>query len=522
MNRREFMTQTTLAALGAGLAWGQEIPSEASDRMIVSPDWEGDTTPLKHSWAGLVNIDQFRWFVRRDTQEQLKMAHDEIGARHVRAVGMFDDEMRVYANDPRAFRNPQFKGPRTNWQVVDYAIKSLLDIGIHPMFTTCFTPSAIARGEKTTFSTKAHIGMPVDLKEWSALVSKAVQHQLHIWGKSVISQWYYEVWNEPNLSGFFDGTQQEFLDLWAATFRAIKQVDPDLRIGGPSTARAEWISDLIEYGKKNDCVPDYIITHCYNNDSESQPLSPFEGPQEDKISKSPHFISGVVRGTRALLDNLGFKGEIHWNEWGRSWFPYDPVRETAYEAAFTVKTMAEVSQEADYFAYWNLSDIYDQVGYGAQTFHGNYGMLNLQGLRKPFYHAHQLLCRLGTQQVAVRGKGLTRKTRALATKNDKAFQVLVYAYDKDPHHDTGPVRVEISLPVTAAHESLRLYRVTNRENNILHVWKEMGAPDYLRPEELQTLQSANSLNPTRDFLMDGTCAFILDTPGIALLEMDKR
>jgi xylan 1,4-beta-xylosidase len=67
----------------------------------IKPAWDAATTPLRHTWEGIVNIDQFRWMVRRDVQEQLKMAHDELGARHVRAVGMFDDEMRVLGRDPK-------------------------------------------------------------------------------------------------------------------------------------------------------------------------------------------------------------------------------------------------------------------------------------------------------------------------------------------------------------------------------------------------------------------------------------
>ena len=37
--------------------------------------------------------------------------------------------------------------------------------------------------------------------------------------------WYFEVWNEPNLSGFFSGTQQQYFDLYAATAHAIKGDD---------------------------------------------------------------------------------------------------------------------------------------------------------------------------------------------------------------------------------------------------------------------------------------------------------
>jgi xylan 1,4-beta-xylosidase len=282
--------------------------------------------------------------------------------------------------------------------------------------------------------------------------------------------------------------------------------------------------DLVDFGRKNDCEPDYIITHVYNNDSEWAALSPFDGPQEDKASRSPHFAAGVMRGVRRELDSRGFKGEVHWNEWGRSWLPHDPVRESASEAAFVVKTMSEVSQLADYYAYWCLSDVYDQLGYGRETFHGNYGLLNLQGLRKPAYHAFQLLGRLGEERVPVSGEGLDAVTGAIATRSSTGGEaVLVYSFDET--YEAGPqtrqVSIGLSAPVTQ--NSLRLFRINSRDNNVLTRWREMGAPAYLKREELGQLQLNNTLQGAAGDVTLTTengvahASFTMETPGVALL-----
>ena len=486
--------------------------------MKLAPDWSQPGTPFRHTWEGLVNIDQFRWLVRRDTQEHLKLAHDELGARHVRAVGMFDDEMRVLGLSPSSFLD-KARRPRLNWQVVDYVIDSLLDMGINPMFTTSFTPGSIASGNKTCFSTQSRVSPPRNWPEWADLVRQGVSHALDRYGEAVIRQWYFEVWNEPNLSGFWDGSQADFHQLWATTYRAIKDVNPDLRVGGPSAARAEWIADLIEFGQKNDCVPDYIVAHIYNNDSESKPLSPFDGPQADLENKSPHFASGVIRGVRNLLDQMGYSGEVHWNEWGRSWWPCYAERETAGEAAWIAKTMAEVSQSGDYFAYWCLSDIYDQVGYGAETFHGNYGMLNLQGLRKPAYHAFQLLSMLGTERLTLHAEGTTALCNAIATRSDRGQQVMVYADQA--------VDIQVCLPPNTQSPALRLYQITPEQNNIVRLWEQMGSPAYLHRDQLRDLQSRNILCPTANPLRIEPCPdgngvrFSLSGAGMALLDISN-
>ena len=63
----------------------------ATRKAHVVPDWSGPRTKFRHTWEGIINVDQFRWMVRRDMQDQLAMARKELGATHVRAVGMFDD-----------------------------------------------------------------------------------------------------------------------------------------------------------------------------------------------------------------------------------------------------------------------------------------------------------------------------------------------------------------------------------------------------------------------------------------------
>jgi xylan 1,4-beta-xylosidase len=496
--------------------------------LVLRPDWRGPTARFKHTWEGIVNIDQFRWMVRRDVQEHLELAHRELGARHVRAVGMYDDEMRVFRPSPASFMGYDSKDPRTNWQIVDYVIDSLLDRGLQPMFTTSFIPSAMAGGDVTVFSTKAHTSPPKDWKQWERFVRESVAHAVDRYSLEIVRQWFFEVWNEPNLPGWFwGGNQADFFRLWETTCKAIKSVDASLRVGGPSTARADWIEDALAFGAKHDCVPDYLITHIYNNDSASEnPLAPFAGAQADKNSKSPNSAVGFIRGVRELTHRLGFKGEVHWNEWGRSFHGVDHRREQPSEAAFIARFLAEVSQEADAFSYWCLSDVYDQVGYGREAFFGGYGLLSLQGLRKPAYHAFELLARLGGQRVKLTGDGLDSFCNAIVTpaKSDGRAHVLVYAYDHADSPRIQSVNVAIDLPSGATPRAL--YRIDSTENNVITRWRELGSPAYLSRAQTHELAADNALRaaPSSSIVTSKaegcvTARFTMESPGVALLEI---
>ncbi len=484
----------------------------------IRPDWNAPATTFSPTWSRMANVDQFVWMTRADMLDQLAMAKAELGFEHVRACGMLDDKMKAWTQDPRDFRVPAAERSRhLNFQLIDMVLDRLLRIGIRPLYTTCFTPSAMASGSLEIWQ-HSNTTPPRDLKQWSGFVQAGIEHEMRLRGEEEVASWYFECWNEPNLQGcFFSGNQTEWFDLWASTYEGVKAANPTLRLGGPSTARGEWIEEFLAWTKQRGCEPDYLISHFYNNDSDAAPLSPFDGPASHKVKDSPHFGAGVARGTRKLLDRLGYAGELHWNEWGRSWFPADPLKETALEAAYIVKTMAEVSQTADIFAFWCLSDIYDQAGYSREEFQGNYGMLSLHGLRKPAYFAHQFLNRTVGTRVAVNDLDDCALEGAVATKTSSGHAVLVYRYPETV--GAAPLSGPVSVTLPPGTHSARLYRIDRERHNILASWKAIGAPAYLTPGMHKELSSTNSLSAEGVEIADGTARFDLDRPGVALLEI---
>ena len=483
------------------------------------PEWNKIFYELRHSWAGIGNVDQFRWFVRADMQE-----HDEIGLRHVRAIGIFNDEMRILSPLPSDFRiSGPLKIKRENFQIIDMCIDRMLDIGVKPMITTTFMPDCFTGGQMRTFD-NANICPPGNMEQWSNLVKCTIEHFKKRYGLVEIRKWYYEVWNEPNLINcFWGGTKEEWFALWTATWKAIKSVDDRLRIGGPSTARGEWLIDFLNAAREKAAYPDYIATHIYNNDSMTAPLSPFDGQSADKVEDTPHFAAAVIKGVRKLLNNEGYKGELHWNEWGRSWFPHDPAKETPLEAAFIVKTMAEISREADYFAYWCLSDIYDQAGYTPAEFCGHYGMLSLHSLRKPSFFAHRLLNMLGN--IRLQCSGGSRLENVIVSRKKGKIQVLAYLYPEKTGDGIKKKKINIKLPGKPFSAPV-LFKIDSVENNIICKWMDAGSPAYPSRSDIAMLKRVNELTACSSESVtivqqrqDFHATFELECPGVAFMEM---
>ncbi len=447
------------------------------------------------------------------------MAAREIGAADVRAVGMLDDEMRVIGIDPARFDQADHRAKRTNFQLLTYVFDSLVDLGMRPIVGTNFTPTELASGTQTIFTTRGNVTPPKDMARWTDLVTALTRHIVDRYGRDEARGWIFEVWNEPNLSGFWAGTQEQYFDLYRATFRAVREVDSHLRLCGPSTARGAWAEAFLTYCRRHDCVPDVLATHLYANDTLAEPLSPFDNRAHDQSLSGggePAFSVSVMHDLRSLLDSLNYKGEVHWNEWGRSWFPHYPPRETVNEAAFIVDTMLDAHHLADRYAYWNLSDVYDQVGYSGAEFCGHYGMLSLNGLRKPNYHAHQLLCRLDGRINRIDLPPSAQLQAWSVVGSGRAVMLSTFRPDDSP---ASPVRVDLAAAPGFDPSRLRVTRLGAQENNIVAQWRSHGAPDYPSRELLRTLKAANTLSPTADYAVsEGRISFTLERPGVALVE----
>lgn len=71
----------------------------------------------------------------------------------------------------------------------------------------------------------------------------------------------YEIWNEPD--GTWKNGSLSFDDMWKQTYAQLRQLDPTIRITGPSTSyyNQSFIQSFLSYCKTNDCLPDIVGWH---------------------------------------------------------------------------------------------------------------------------------------------------------------------------------------------------------------------------------------------------------------------
>src|SRR6202000_1031387 len=132
-----------------------------------------------------------------------------------------------------------------------------------------FTPCALASGKNTILWYHANTTPPQNPSQWGELVGQLAKHLVDRYGVQEVSTWNFEVWNEPNIV-FWSGTKADYFELYRQSATAIKKVDQRLRVGGPSTAQAAWVSDLLAFCASEQLPIDFASTHVYPDDPQAK------------------------------------------------------------------------------------------------------------------------------------------------------------------------------------------------------------------------------------------------------------
>lgn len=488
-------------------------PPASSDAVVrtIAADVGKVAGPTNRMPAFCVGAGRANEGLRADWQRQLRRARAECGFRYIRFHGLFCDDMGVYFEE---------KGqPVYSWQYIDELFDFLQSIGMKPFVELGFMPSGLASGSQTIFWWRGNVTPPRDYAKWEAFIKAFVEHCTERYGRDEVRTWYFEVWNEPNLDGFWmgnpekkpyeewaPGARAEYLKLYATTARAVKAVDAAYRVGGPATAGEGWIDETLAFCAEQKVPLDFVSTHSYAT------MAGFldeYGRAGTVFSPDRNAITAGVHNVRGKIDRSAFpKAELHYTEWSASYTPADPIHDSYHSASFILDKMRNIDRAAASMSYWTFTDIFEEPGPRATAFHGGFGLLNYQDLPKPSFYAYKFLNQLGgTQLVCADPASFVCRdesggvqalfwdftiTNVGAKVNNQEF----YKADQ-PAKPLGAAELKLA-GLTQGSYRLLATKVGYRANDVQSAWRDLGSPGQLTRAQVETLRQSSAGAPVVD------------------------
>jgi xylan 1,4-beta-xylosidase len=475
------------------------LPAQVTDTLTV--DATAPTRPFPHFWEHMFGSGRAVLSLRESYREDLRAVRAVTAVQYIRFHGIFLDELGVYTEGPKG-------EPVYNFSYVDQVYDGLLANGVRPFVELSFMPRQLARRDiRQSFWYRPVVSPPKDYGKWDALITAFARHLVERYGIEEVSQWYFEVWNEPNLD-FWAGQpkQSTYWTLYDHTARSLKAVDGRLRVGGPATAQAAWVTAFIHHCRQKSIPVDFVSTHVYGDDTAKDVFGTREHIARNRM---------VCRAVQKVHDEIHASElpslPLIWSEFNASWSNHTLVTDAPYMGPWLAETVRQCDGLVQEMSYWTFSDVFEEGGVVKTPFWGGFGLQAVGGIPKPAFNAFALLHQLGDQRLGNDIEG------TLVTRRGDGTLVLALWNYADVGATVAPRHVLLRLSHTeAARASVQL--LDPEHGNARVAYAKMGSPRYPTQRQLTELRAAAALPAAVTRTLDGgTLTVEIPSDGLMLI-----
>jgi xylan 1,4-beta-xylosidase len=477
----------------------------------ITIDARASASPFPHFWEEMFGSGRAALVMRTAYQNDLTAVKAITDLKYLRFHAILHDELGVYNEDEHG--NPVY-----NFTYVNQIYESLIAQGVRPVVEISFMPKKLAFNPDALhpFWYKQNVSPPKSMERWDDLIRAFAQNLVEHFGIDEVSQWYFEVWNEPNID-FWGGIprKESYFDLYAHTARALKSVSPRLRVGGPATAAATWVPEFLTYAAENHVPVDFVSSHGYDDEPVERLLGKDQPLRDKDIIQEDRTCAAVGKVRQQIDASPTPHVPLLWTEWNVP--GKDRLRDTPYVGPALAEAIRTCDGHVDMLSFWTFSDVFEEGGPAERPFQGQFGLRATGGINKPSFYDFALLHQLGTERIAnpshdTLGTRLKDGSLAIALWNLASVDAL--AESISTHH------VTLRIAGVAPNAVVSMQQVDEGHGNVMKAYLAMGSPRYPTRAQVQQLNAASALaTPERLTLRDGVLKLDLKPNELVLLHV---
>ena len=460
-----------------------------------------------HFWEKMFGSGRAILSLRESYRHDLRETKRITGFEYVRFHAIFHDETGLYDED-------QSGKPLYNFSYIDQIYDGLLERQVRPFVELSFMPKKLTSDPNALhpFWYKQNVAPPKDWGKWEQLIETFTRHLVERYGESEVAQWYFEVWNEPNID-FWAGNPKEatYYELYDRAARAIKRVSSKLRVGGPSTAQAAWADHFLAHCKEANVPVDFVSSHVYGNDKAEDVFGTHE-----QISRNEMVCRAVKKVHSQIAASAYPHMPLIWTEYNADYSNQPHVTDSAYMGPFLANTIRECDGLTEMMSYWTFSDVFEEQGVVKQPFYGGFGILAERSIPKPAFNDFALLHQLGDTRLDV-GSSSALVTR----RKDGSLAIAVWNLFL-PEEAGSAKSITLHFKGVSQARSARVSVVDKEHGSPLPAYEKMGRPASPSRAQIAALQKAASTPAPETRTLDGgVLTLTLQPHALALIEISK-
>lgn len=471
----------------------------------IEIDAQAQSSRFPHFWEQMFGSGRAILSLRESYRADLRAVKEITDFRYVRFHAILHDEVGVYNEDEHG--NPVY-----NFAYVNQIYDGLLKTGVRPVVEISFMPKKLAFNPDWLhpFWYKQNVSPPKSWEKWDGLITELARHLVERYGIDEVGQWYFEVWNEPNID-FWGGVPRKktYFELYDHTARDLKRVSSRMRVGGPATAAAAWVDDFLKHVTENHVPVDFVSTHGYADDTVENLFGTHEDiPMDDRVCRAVVKVRGQIESS--AIPRL----PLLWTEWNVQGMKQ--ARDTSFVGPAVANTIRECDGMADMMSFWTFSDVFEEGGPIPQPFEGHFGLRAEGGINKPSYYDFSLLHKLGDRRLA------NSAANVIATKRKDGMLVIAVWNLVDPERSRSAKSVRLTFHGVQSGATANVSRVDDDHGNTLAAYKGLGSPRYPTEDQIRRLNAASELPPPVQYHLEGSHLHLnLQPNALVLVEVQQ-
>jgi xylan 1,4-beta-xylosidase len=498
-----------------------------ADNYTVTVNGNTKQGAIPHFWSRCVGTGGAQLCVVKEWKAAAKMGVAEAGFKAFRGhrILSYSNPLIWNGSGTATYDWTKFN------EVYDFLVDTLKTV---PIVELSSQPKAL--------ETSGEWSPPKNLTIYQDMIKNVVKHCIERYGMERVSQWYWEVWNEWDYRGFWEGgSEQQYYDMYKAAVKGATEAYPEIKIGGPSSTNAGGrIAPFLTYCKNNNIKVDFASNHNYGTSGGASPTNDPKGVSNDSRTRSDAIKSfGKPLASMNTEFNSSYSGQGGGN--GANLYSMD----SHVNAPYVAKVMklhiddyvSKRSQLPDVMSYWAISDVFDEYGREGYIKDNNavygqvFGLINYHGIRKATFNLYRMLHKMGSTLVELKSSksdpfadGVDGFSTIDSASSEVA--VMVYNYYNAMGGQTAVDNVALTvndMPLPKGKVQVTHFRVDSTHSNAYRVFLQSGKPRNPSTELLDKLRAASDLellDPVDTFNFTGaayTKSFTLPRQAVSLI-----
>jgi len=500
----------------------------------IAVDMSREIGDMKPIWA-FFGYDEPNYTYMKDGRKLLTEISDlspvPVYIRTHNLLTSGDGTARLKWGSTNVYTEDENGNPVYDWKIVDKILDTYVERGLRPLVELGFMPKALSLkpenyehywGVEQKYDNifTGWTTPPSDYEKWGELIYQLVNHCIEKYGREEVETWLWEPWNEPNI-GYWSGTLEEYCKLYDYSAHAIKKACDECTVGGPHSTGPGWDKayDFL-IGFLQHCVKgknyvtgetgstiEYIGYH-----AKGQPKMFDDHIRMNMATQLNDIAKGfeAVRSFPELKDLPIIIGECDPEgcaACSESVNPQNGYRNGTMYSSYTASSFAKIYEMMDDYGVNLKGALSWAFEFENQPWFDGFRDLATNGVDKPVLNVFRMYGMMGGKRVSATSNssiafnevikngvhGKEPDIGALASKDGNTLSVMIWNYhDDDLPAAPSPIELEIE-GFEKGKVLMHHYRIDKEHSNSFEVWKSMGKPQDVSPDQFEQLEDAGQL-----------------------------